>query len=117
MFSINVGYPTVEEEQEIVRRTTVGQMPNAEPVLSVEQLLEIQQLMRRLPANGDVIEYCVSLVNATRPQSTPAASKWIHWGAGLGRANILPSVPEPMPAVTRNPNRDDVRAVARRFMV
>ena len=36
MFSINVGYPTVEEEQEIVRRTTVGQMPNAEPVLSVD---------------------------------------------------------------------------------
>ena len=60
MFSVNVGYPSIEEEREIVRRTTVGEMPTAAPVLNREKLLAIQDLLRRLPANGDVIEYSPS---------------------------------------------------------
>lgn len=114
MFSINVGYPSVEEEREIVRRTTVGQMPTAEPVLTVEKLLSIQQLMRRLPANGDVIDYCVNLVNATRPKSGSAASKWIHWGAGPRASQYLAIGARTYAALRGRdiPNREDVQAVA-----
>ena len=70
--------------------------------------------MRRLPANGDVIEYCVSLVNATRPQSNSAASKWIHWGAGPRASQYLAIGARTYAALRGReiPNRDDVRAVA-----
>ncbi len=89
MFSIPVGYPTPEEEEEIVRRTTVGEMPRARRVLSAEQLVAMQRLIRRLPANGDVVRFAVKLAGATRPGSGAEASRWIRWGAGPRASQYL----------------------------
>ena len=59
MFSIPVGYPSVAEEEEIVRRTTVGDAPHARTVITGEELVAFQRVLRRLPANPDVVKYCV----------------------------------------------------------
>ena len=114
MFSVNVGYPSIEEEREIVRRTTVGDMPKAEQVLNREQLLAIQGLLRRLPANGDVIEYCVALGTATRPGAGSSAKQWIQWGAGPRASQYLAIGARTWAALRGRdvPTREDVRAVA-----
>ncbi|MEZ4322462.1 MAG: MoxR family ATPase [Myxococcota bacterium] len=114
MFSIPVGYPTPTEEEEIVRRTTVGEMPNATQVLSVEQLVAMQQLLRRLPANGDVVRYCVKLAGATRPGAQLDASRWIRWGAGPRASQYLAIGARTWAALRGNevPTPEDVRAVA-----
>src|SRR5438093_7272067 len=61
MFSIPVGYPSVAEEEEIVRRTTVGDARHAHQVIDSAELIGFQDLLRRLPSNPDVVSYCVKL--------------------------------------------------------
>ncbi len=114
MFSIPVGYPSIDEEEEIVRRTTVGQMPSAETVLSAQHLRDFQQLLRRLPANGDVVSYCVRIAAATRPGSGLDATKWIRWGAGPRASQYLAVGARTWAALHGNevPTRADVRAIA-----
>ena len=114
MLSVPVGYPTPEEEVEIVRRTTVGSMPSVDPVLSAEELLAYQQLLRRLPANGDVLEYAVKLATATRPGSGLEATRWIRWGAGPRASQYLAMGARTWAALRGNevPSRADVQAVA-----
>ena len=82
MLSVHVGYPTVEEEEEIVRRTTRGTMPECPRVLDRERLLAMQQAIRETPLNSDVVRHCVRLATATRPGSGYKAARWIRWGAG-----------------------------------
>jgi MoxR-like ATPase len=114
MFSIPVGYPSVEEEEEIVRRTTVGEMPSAEPVLGPESLLAYQGMLRRLPTNPDVVRYAVQLAQATRPGSAAAAARWLRWGAGPRASQYLAIGARAWAALHGHevPHRDDVRAVA-----
>ena len=114
MLSVPVGYPTPEEEVEIVRRTTVGSMPRVEPVLSAEELRAYQQLLRRLPANADVLEYAVKLATATRPGSGLEATRWIRWGAGPRASQYLATGARTWAALRGNevPSRADVQAVA-----
>jgi len=116
MFSVPVGYPSIEEEEEIVRRTTVGQMPSGRQVLTADDLLAFQALLRRLPANGDVVSYCVKLTAATRPGAPGAApaTRWVRWGAGPRASQYLAVGARAWAALRGRelPTRDDVRAVA-----
>jgi MoxR-like ATPase len=114
MFSIPVGYPSIAEEEEIVRRTTVGAMPRAEKVLSAQHLKDYQQLLRRLPANGDVVSYCVKLAAATRPGSGLDATRWIRWGAGPRASQQLAIGARTWAALHGNEvaSRSDVRSIA-----
>ena len=114
MFSIDVGYPSPSEEEEIVRRTTVGELPAGKRVISTEQLLRYQSLLRRLPTNGDVVSYCVRLAGATRPGSGLDATQWLRWGAGPRASQYLAVGARTWAALRGNevPSREDVRAVA-----
>ena len=69
MFSIPVGYPTAQEEAEIVRRTVIGTPATTPQVLSAGELLAMQRVIRDLPITDDVIQMCVRLTTATRPTS------------------------------------------------
>ncbi len=115
MFSIPVGYPSIEEEEEIVRRTTVGELGTAQPVIDREQLLQIQQTLRRLPTNPDVVRYAVRLASATRPARGAGAAKWIEWGAGPRASQYLAIGARSWAALHGHevPTLDDVRAVAK----
>jgi MoxR-like ATPase len=82
---IKVDYPSGAEEWEIARRVTTGQLGEIEPALSGEEILELQQLVTRVPVSDQVLGYAWALVRATRP-NTPEApefvNRWINWGAG-----------------------------------
>ena len=85
MFKVFIGYPSHEEEYAIAEQTTGQSDPQIEKVLSAEDVLEFQRLVRRVPAAPDVIEYAVNLVRATRPteESSPDFVKnMVTWGAG-----------------------------------
>lgn len=67
MFSIRVLYPSLTEESEIVRTTTINEVPQLKPVMSGDEILGLQTLVRGMPVADDVIDYAVRLAAATRP--------------------------------------------------
>jgi len=92
MFLVDVRYPTAEEEVEIVRSTTGSRQPALQKVLSPEQILAHQELVRRVPVPDHVVRYAVELVRHTRPKE-PGAPEFIQknvsWGAGPRASQYL----------------------------
>ena len=84
MFMVNVGYPTEEEEITVVQTTTSGTPGPLQPVLSAEQILSFQELVRRVPVPDHVVKYAVQLVRATRPDASAPSfvQEHLRWGAG-----------------------------------
>jgi MoxR-like ATPase len=92
MLSINIGYPSREEERRIVKATTTSAREEISPVLKARDLLWIQQLVREIPVAEHMVDYAVDLVRATRPKEpqTPQFIKdWLAWGAGPRAAQYL----------------------------
>src|SRR5262249_25207411 len=85
MFNIIVNYPSRGEELEIMKRTTALARPELEPLLSGEQILALQDVVRQIVVADHVFEYAADLVRATRPRD-PGVPKFIPelvaWGAG-----------------------------------
>ncbi|MCY1019609.1 MULTISPECIES: AAA family ATPase [Pyxidicoccus] len=92
MFLVDVGYPTAEEEVQIVKSTTGGPQPKLEKILSPERILALQELVRRVPVPDHVVRYAVDLVRHTRPKE-PGAPDFIaknaSWGAGPRASQYL----------------------------
>jgi MoxR-like ATPase len=85
MFKVFVRYPKFDEEFEIARRTTALQSDEVHAVLSGEQILELQNLVRKVPVSDHVIRYTLALVRQTRvgePGVPKFAREWLSWGAG-----------------------------------
>jgi len=85
MFNISVDYPPLEQEMEIVATTTSSYQPILQKVITGEKILEMQDLVRKVPASSHVIGYAVKLLRATRPrepEALPFAKDWVEWGAG-----------------------------------
>jgi len=92
MFLVDVGYPTAEEEMQIVRSTTSGSAPTLERVLSAEKILQLQELVRRVPVPDHVVKYAVDLVRATRPKEPGVpdfVARQVGWGAGPRASQYL----------------------------
>jgi MoxR-like ATPase len=117
MFELKVGYPSKEEEQRIVTSTTGDSNAEIKPVLTGQQVIEMQHLVRRLPAPPSVVEYAVNLARATRP-SEPGASadvkKYVSYGAGprAGQYMVLGAKARAAVDGRSVPDLDDVKAVA-----
>ncbi len=92
MFFVDVGYPSAEEEAEIVRTTTGSGAPRLQKVLSPEQIVALQDLVRRVPVPDHVVRHAVELVRHTRPKE-PGAPDFIRrnvaWGAGPRASQYL----------------------------
>ena len=92
MFTVSVGYPSEEDEYRIIEATTSASRPQLNRVVGGEELMEMQRLVRKVPAAGFVIRYAMKLARLTRPGSQdgePAApdvpefvKKYVTWGAG-----------------------------------
>ena len=85
MFKIFVKYPNFGEEFEIARRTTALVQEELQPVLTGDQILDLQQLVRRVPVTDHVIQYTLALVRQTRigePGIPKFIRDWLSWGAG-----------------------------------
>ena len=92
MFEVHVGYPTLEEEREILRRTTSGGGETPTQVLAADELLEIQQAVREIPVADHVYDYCLALTRGTRVRSDeplPFLKEWVTWGAGPRASQFL----------------------------
>ncbi|NLF71148.1 MAG: MoxR family ATPase [Candidatus Anammoximicrobium sp.] len=85
MFKVFVKYPTFEEEFEVARRTTAVQADDIQPVLSDEDILDLQRMVREVPVTDHVIRYALSLVRQTRigyPGTPEFVDETLAWGAG-----------------------------------
>src|SRR5687768_8448758 len=85
MFLINVGYPTAEEELQIAKSTTGGAPPVLDKILSAEDILRFQEVVRRVPVPDHVYEHAVKIVRMCRPtgeESPDWIKKWVMWGPG-----------------------------------
>jgi MoxR-like ATPase len=84
MFSVRVGYPSEEEEIQVVERTTVGEQAPVTPVLSAEKLLAFQRLVRKVPIAPELTRLAVRLARSTRPGpgAPDFVTRWLRWGAG-----------------------------------
>ena len=85
MFSINLTYPSFEEEVQVVKLTTSSAQSDVEVVFSANEILEFQALIRKIPVADNVIEYAVKMVGKTRPNSSealPIIKQYVDWGAG-----------------------------------
>jgi MoxR-like ATPase len=85
MFKVFVRYPKFDEEFEIARRTTSVTSEEIHPVLSGDQIIELQKLVRKVPVSDHVIRYALALVRQTRigePGVPKFIRDWLSWGAG-----------------------------------
>ena len=92
IFNMWIDYPSVEEEKEIVRSTTGTHVAEVKEVLDGPQIVELQQLIRKVPVADHVIDYAVGLVRRTRPggDGAPATvSEMVSWGAGPRASQYL----------------------------
>ena len=92
MFELHVGYPSRAEEESIVERTTGDLLPRLEAVLTGEDLMALQRLVRRVPAPKVVVQHAVSLARMTRPSdpsATAAVREFVQWGAGPRASQYL----------------------------
>jgi MoxR-like ATPase len=92
MFLVDVGYPSAEEEVQIVKSTTSGTTPRLTKILAPEQILALQELVRRVPVPEHVVRYAVELVRHTRPKEPNAPDfvrKHVNWGAGPRASQYL----------------------------
>jgi MoxR-like ATPase len=92
MFDIRVGYPKPHEELEIAKSTTADTRINISKVLSGDEILQLQTIVRRLPVSDHVAMYAVNLSRSTRPDDeiAPAFTKeFVNWGAGTRAVQYL----------------------------
>jgi MoxR-like ATPase len=117
MFMIKVDYPTLDEEREILRRTTGGEGAEPERILPVDELLEIQRIVRSIPAADHVLDYALALTRGTRVKGEaplPFLRDWVTWGAGprAGQNLILAAKAHAALAGRDHTAVEDIRAVA-----
>ncbi len=118
MFKVFVDYPSYEQEYEIAERTTVAAAETASAVFAGSEILEFQQLVRRIPAAPDVIRHALDLVRATRPGEEGApdfVNKMLTWGAGPRAVQALIVGGKALAALRGryHVSTDDVRDLAR----
>ena len=85
MFLINVEYPSAQEEKRIARETTGVDKEPLNPLLTGEEVLKFQSLVRRVPVPEHIYDYAVEIVRRTRPEGTEAPEwikEYVGWGAG-----------------------------------
>jgi MoxR-like ATPase len=117
MFNIPLTYPTYEQELMVVKNTTSAIKPELNHILNAAQILEYQQLIRKIPVADNVLEYAVGLATKTRP-NTPRATKevnnYLSWGAGPRASQYLVLGAKCHAAVhgKYSPDIEDVKAIA-----
>lgn len=117
MFSIVLDYPTLEEEIAIVESTTGAGLQKLNRIISGEEILKYQSVIRLMPVPKHITEYAVKLVAATRPGrpgAHPMADKYLNWGAGPRASQFLIAGAKTYAALRGKyaPDIEDVKYVA-----
>ncbi|CAN5677888.1 MoxR family ATPase [soil metagenome] len=117
MMELRIDYPTRAEEEQIAMQTTGAAEPTVRPVLAGDELVELQKLVRRVPAPPSLVSYAVGLARATRPDDSEAPEltrRYVSWGAGPRASQYLVLGAKARAALAGRamPDLEDVRAVA-----
>jgi MoxR-like ATPase len=117
MFSIKLDYPSFTEEVDVVKSTTSDQKQTVNSLFEAQEIIDFQQLIRRVPVADNVIEYAVKLVSKTRPDnalSNDFIKNYIDWGAGPRASQNLILAAKANAAFNGkfSPDIEDVKAVA-----
>lgn len=117
MYNIWVDYPSYEEEVEVVKHTTGDVNHQVQPILSRDQIMFYQKLLRKIPVADNVIEYAVGLVSRTRPGTASCPEiieKYVSWGAGPRASQYLILGAKTHAAMNGkySPDISDVQAIA-----
>lgn len=115
MFNLWLDYPSYEEEIKVVQTTTSGYNAKLNKVVSADEILVFQDLIRRVPVADNVIQFAVKVANMTRPvngNSPEFIKQWITWGAGprASQYMILAAKSRAVIQGRFTPNIDDVKA-------
>jgi MoxR-like ATPase len=117
MFMVVVNYPEREEELEVLKRTTGAAAPRVKKIIDAKTIVELQEIVRRVPVGDHVYNFALDLVRATRPNE-PGASDfvrhWLSWGAGprAGQYLILASKARALMQGRLHVMVEDIEAVA-----
>lgn len=117
MFAINLDYPSFEEEVKVVKSTTADTQTQVNALFSAQQIVDIQHLIRRIPVADNVIEYAVTMVGKTRPNSGSASElvkTYLDWGAGPRASQNLILAAKTHAAINGkfSPDIENVQAIA-----
>ena len=117
MFKVRVGYPTYEEEAEIAMRTTADHDVSVQSVATAAEILDLQRVVRRVPAAPPVVKHALDLVRGTRPEepkSPDFVKRNVTWGAGPRAVQFLILGAKARAILRGNPyvSTEDIRAVA-----
>jgi MoxR-like ATPase len=121
MLELRVGYPSRAEEEQIVERTTGARSGTVKPVLDAAALVEMQDLVRRIPVSKELISASVRLARLTRPHDAdapPFVKEFVEWGAGPRASQYLVLGAKARAAMAGRPmaDLDDVKEVARQVL-
>jgi MoxR-like ATPase len=117
MFAIELNYPSIKEEINVVKATTNDETPTINSLFTAKEIIAIQHLIRRIPVADNVVEYAVKLVNKTRPKTNTATehvNNYVDWGAGPRASQNLILAAKAHAAVNGkfSPDIENVQAVA-----
>ena len=117
MFAIHLDYPSFKEEVEVVKATTTDTQAEVNPLFTAQQIIDFQQLIRRIPVADNVIEYAVTMVGKTRPNgdtTTDLVKTYVDWGAGPRASQNLILAAKTHAAINGkfSPDIENVQAVA-----
>jgi len=117
MFNLWIGYPSRDEEIEIVKSTTGVDDFVPGNVLDSDEIIALQSLVRKIPAADEVVSYAVDLVRRTRPDETVSPDyikEWVKWGAGPRASQFLILGAKARAALDGRyvPSKEDVRSAA-----
>ena len=117
MFAIKLDYPTFQEEVQVVKSTTSNDKPVINSLFNAQEIIDFQELIRRIPVADNVIEYAVTLVSKTRPDnslSNDFVKNYLDWGAGprASQSLILAAKTNAAFSSKFSPDIEDVKAVA-----
>lgn len=118
MFQINLTYPSFEDEIEIVKRTTGNLKSQINSILSAEDIIAFQSIIREIPVADNVLEYAVNLIQSTRTgefATNDFAREYIAWGAGPRASQNLILAAKAYAALNGkfSPDIEDVKAVTK----
>ncbi len=117
MFAIQLNYPSFDEEVMVVKQTTSNLKPELNALINAQQIVDFQQLIRRIPVADNVIDYAVRLVSKTRTNTADApevVNNYVEWGAGPRASQNLILAAKTHAAFNGkySPDIEDVQAVA-----
>ncbi len=121
MFSVWLDYPKFEDEITIVKNTTSSMQFDLQPVITREEIIYFQKIIRKIPINDNVLNYAVTLAAKTRPGNelaAPVSEQYLKWGAGPRASQYLVIGAKTHAALhgKYSPDIDDVKAVAQSIL-